>query len=158
MSSQGWLVVEPAEVKRMDSAQIREQLQAWKVAQKHQLLHEQRTRIIVSPHHHHRAASPASLSALKEKEPFNDDEVEPPLVQQRYASMKERMEEEVVALRCLIAAPQPEDAGSAESIEDEHGRDLPPASTSLLGVFSPHRISHHLPTLYSYPVFTFHRG
>ena len=159
-ASPDWIRVEPARVKQLASGELRQEQRAWKAAQKHQILHEQRTRIIVD---HSLTAHSATLpltSPCEEKE--SSTQAYGPL-QDHYSQMRQRMHDEVMTLRQLIASrARMEDSDGIEE-EDEgaveaEDRRLPSTASSLLGTFSPHLVSRHLPALHSYPTFHFGQG
>ena len=143
------------------------EVQAWRL-QKRGTLDEQCTRIIlddkgnVMQHRSHNL--PPSLAAPAEQLRQQTAEARVGLEQavlqsdalliERYDAMKRDMREEVATLRSFLASSvQP-----AVPLPSAAGEVLPPTTSPLLGTFSPHLVSQHLPALFSFPVFHFGRG
>ena len=155
-----WLRVEQAQVKRLDPEQIRQEQRAWKNAQRHSTDADPPTRIIL--HRQAPSSMSSSFPAEEEKEALLSPNMaaRPDALQHHRTVMTQQIEDETLELRRIIAtasieARQGGNGGKASEVDDER---LPPTSSSLLGVFSPHLVSHHLPDLHSYPVFHFGRG
>ena len=151
--------------KRLAKPPSKSEQQTWKDTQKHNQLHEQRTRIIldntghVLPHRSHDLppSTPQPAPETSRSEQRREDRVEPhsgDLLAERYEAMKVAMQEETATLRSTLALSN--HSTTPPPVVD--GEVLPPTTSPLLGTFSPHLVSHHLPTLFSYPVFHFGRG
>jgi len=151
---------------QLSAQEVKMEQQAWRATQKHKQLHEQRTRIILDdtgnivPHRSHdlppntpAAAEGRRTQALMEGREQAETQSSD-LLGERYQSMKASMQEEIAVLRSILASS----SHPATPLPVVEGEVLPPTTSPLLGTFSPHLVSHHLPTLFSYPVFHFGRG
>ena len=156
-----------ATVAKLSLEDIKSEQIAWRVAQKYKQLHEQRMRIIVDdtghivPHRSHDLPpqTPNQAEEKQRQERCREGEQARPqpsvLLVERYQTMKADMREETATLRSVLASSTLSTTPLPVVVD---GDMLPPTTSPLLGTFSPHLVSHHLPALFSYPVFHFGRG
>ena len=160
------LQVGKARTAELSVQQLRAEQRAWRAKQRQKQLHEQHTRIILDdtgnivPHRSHDLPLDTS-QATEEKEPIElrrEGELaglqSSAFLAERYELMKAGLREETAALRTILVSSE----HTTTPLPAVEGEMLPPTTSPLLGTFSPHLVSHHLPTLFSYPVFHFGRG
>ena len=166
LSARQVLQVGKARLAKLSAQEIRSEQQAWRTTQKQKQLHEQRTRIILDDagnilQHRSHDQSPDTTELADDtqrqqlrREEEQEQQQSSALLTERYQSMKLGMRDETATLRSILASsPHP-----ATPLPVTEGELLPPTTSPLLGTFSPHLVSHRLPTLFSYPVFHFGRG